>query len=155
MFDSLNIDDLSPLMLNYSHKDAGERIFRLWGSMPCLLMLWLLKSPDYQQEWYWLCRSDNMYCCFRVAMIEYFLPETWPAIRRQRHYDEYFDLASSQMMNTSVSLVPLTRAFFMTVMSSSSHSSSSYVVSCSTRMISWISFAIFVTTKSRPLLASS
>ena len=24
------------------------------------------KSPEHQQAWYWLCRTDNMYCCFKV-----------------------------------------------------------------------------------------
>ena len=32
--------------------DAGDRIFRFWGSIPCLLMPWLLKSPVHQQTWY-------------------------------------------------------------------------------------------------------
>ena len=31
----------------------------VWVSIPCLLMHWLLKSPVYQQAWYWLCRTDN------------------------------------------------------------------------------------------------
>ena len=34
------------------------------GSIPCLP--WLLKSPEHQQAWYWLCRTDNLYCCSRV-----------------------------------------------------------------------------------------
>ena len=32
-------------------------------------MLWLLKSPEHQQAWYWLCRTDNMYCYSRVNFI--------------------------------------------------------------------------------------
>ena len=43
--------------------NAGNEIFRLWGSIPFLLMPWLLKSPVHQQAWYWLCRAINMYCC--------------------------------------------------------------------------------------------
>ena len=34
-----------------------------------LLMPWLLKSPEHQQAWYWLCRTDSMYCCSRVNLI--------------------------------------------------------------------------------------
>ena len=40
-----------------------------WASIPCLLMRWLLQSPDHQQARYWLCRTDNMYCCFTVNFI--------------------------------------------------------------------------------------
>ena len=32
-------------------------------SIPCMLMHWLLKSPVHQQAWYWLCRTDYMFCC--------------------------------------------------------------------------------------------
>ena len=39
---------------------AGDRIFPLWGSIPCLLMPWLIKSPGYQQAWYWEHRTGNM-----------------------------------------------------------------------------------------------
>ena len=49
--------------------DAGDGIFWLWGSIPCLLMPWLLKSPDHQLAWYWLCRIDIIYCCSRVNFI--------------------------------------------------------------------------------------
>ena len=50
--------------------DARDGIFRrLWKSTPCLLMHWLLKSPEHQQAWYWLCRTDNMYCCSRANSI--------------------------------------------------------------------------------------
>ena len=49
--------------------DAGDRIFQLGQSIPRLLMPWLLKSPEHQQAWYWLCRTDNMYCCSRVNFI--------------------------------------------------------------------------------------
>ena len=55
--------------LSFNSSDAGEGIFRLWGSIPWLLMPWLLKSPEHQQSWYWLCWTDNMYCCFRVNFI--------------------------------------------------------------------------------------
>ena len=40
-----------------------------WGSISCLLMPWLLKSPEHQQAWYWLCRTDNRYCCAGVDFI--------------------------------------------------------------------------------------
>ena len=39
---------------------------RLWGSIPCLLMPWLLKSPERQQAWYWLCKTDHIYNCSRA-----------------------------------------------------------------------------------------
>ena len=35
-------------------------------SIPCLLMPWLLKSPEHQQTRYWLCRTDNICCCATV-----------------------------------------------------------------------------------------
>ena len=50
--------------------DAGVGIFRLKGSIPRLLMPWLLKSPEHQQAWYWLCRTDNMHCCSRINFID-------------------------------------------------------------------------------------
>ena len=40
-----------------------------FGSIPCLLMPWLLKSPDHQQALYWLSRTDNTYCCSRVNFL--------------------------------------------------------------------------------------
>ena len=49
--------------------DAGDEIFWLWESIPCLLMPWLLKSPEHQHAWHWLCRTDNMYFCYRVNFI--------------------------------------------------------------------------------------
>ena len=52
------------LLLNSS--DTREEIFHLIWSVPCLLMPWLQKSPEHQQAWYWLCRTDSVYCCFRV-----------------------------------------------------------------------------------------
>ena len=55
------------LILNSS--DAADGIFQLWGSIPCLLMRWLLKSPGHQQTWYWLCKTDNMCCCSRVNFV--------------------------------------------------------------------------------------
>ena len=39
------------------------------GSIPCLLMPWLLKSPEHQQAWYWLCRTHGMYWCYTVNFI--------------------------------------------------------------------------------------
>ena len=47
--------------------DAGDGIFRLWGSIPCLVMP--LNSPMHQQAWYWLIRTDNMSWCYRINFI--------------------------------------------------------------------------------------
>ena len=52
--------------IHFNSSDAGDRIVRLRGSIQCLLMSWLLKSPEHQQAQYWLCKTDNKYCCFRV-----------------------------------------------------------------------------------------
>ena len=49
--------------------NVGDKIFWFWRLIPCLLMHWLLKSPEHQQAWYWLCRTDNIYCCSRVNFI--------------------------------------------------------------------------------------
>ena len=54
------------ILQRFESSDAGDGIFWLSGSIPCLLMHWLLKSPVHQQTWYWLCRIENMYCCSRV-----------------------------------------------------------------------------------------
>ena len=35
--------------LNTSEAEDGK--FKLWGSIPCLLMPWLLKLPGHQQQW--------------------------------------------------------------------------------------------------------
>ena len=48
--DALWLQKGSKISLNYS--DGGGGIFRLLGSIPCLLMPWLLKSPGHQQAWY-------------------------------------------------------------------------------------------------------
>ena len=37
------------LTLIFYSSDAGDGMFWLWGSIPCLLMPWLLKSPEHQQ----------------------------------------------------------------------------------------------------------
>ena len=49
------------ILQHINSSDAEDGIFQHWGSIPCLLMHWLLKSSVYQQAWYWLCRTDNMY----------------------------------------------------------------------------------------------
>ena len=49
--------------------DAEDVIFQPYGSMPCLLMPWLLKSSEHQLACYWLCRTDDMCCCSRVNFI--------------------------------------------------------------------------------------
>ena len=56
--------------------DARDRIFQLWGSIPCLLMHWLLNWPVHQQVWYWLCGTNNMYCCSRVDFIYFSLTKS-------------------------------------------------------------------------------
>ena len=48
---------------------VGDGISRLWGSIPCLLKHGRLESPMHQQAWYWLCKTNNMYCCSRVNFI--------------------------------------------------------------------------------------
>ena len=50
--------------------DAGDGVFRLQGSTTCLPMHWLLKSPVQQQTWYWLRRTDTVYCCSRLNCIK-------------------------------------------------------------------------------------
>ena len=54
---------------NLNPSDAGDRIFWLWQSVPCLLISWLLQSPEHQQAWYCLCETDSMYFCSRVNFI--------------------------------------------------------------------------------------
>ena len=39
--------------------DARDGIFRLWRSIPCLLIHWLLKSPVHQQAWHWQYRIGS------------------------------------------------------------------------------------------------
>ena len=51
-------------MIGFISLDAGDRIFWLWGSIPCLLMAWWLKSPGHHQAWYWLYRICNIWGCF-------------------------------------------------------------------------------------------
>ena len=41
--------------ISFNSSDAGNGIFWLWVSILYLLLLWLLKSPEHQQAWYWLC----------------------------------------------------------------------------------------------------
>ena len=49
--------------------DTEDGIFRLWGSISCLLMHWRLKLPVHQQAWHWLWMTDNMHCCSRDNFI--------------------------------------------------------------------------------------
>ena len=44
----------------FNSSDAGDRIFQVVWSIPCLLMPWLLKSSEHQQAWYWQYRISNM-----------------------------------------------------------------------------------------------
>ena len=50
--------------LVFKYADAADRIFRLWDSILCMLMHWLLKSLEHQQAWYWLCITDIVYLLF-------------------------------------------------------------------------------------------
>ena len=43
----------------FNSSDARDGIFRLWRSIPCLLMHWLLKSPVHQQAWHWQYRIGS------------------------------------------------------------------------------------------------
>ena len=47
------------IIITCNSSDAGDGIFQLWGSIPCLLMPWILKTPGHQHTWYWLCRTYN------------------------------------------------------------------------------------------------
>ena len=49
--------------------DAGNGIFQLLRSIPCLLMYWLLKAPVHQEACNWLCRTHNMHCYSRINFI--------------------------------------------------------------------------------------
>ena len=47
----LNLKKVSYSVFRFQYvnsSDAGDGIFRLWGWIPCLMMLWLLKSPEHQ-----------------------------------------------------------------------------------------------------------
>ena len=48
--------------------NAGDGIIRLWRSIPCLLMHWLLKLPVHQLAWHWLCT------CIAVPVL---ISSTW------------------------------------------------------------------------------
>ena len=39
------------------------------GLIPYLFLTWLLQSPEDQQAFYWLCTTDNVYCCSTVHNI--------------------------------------------------------------------------------------
>ena len=52
----------------FNSPNAGDGIFWLWRSIPCLLMHWLLKALQYQLICYWLCRTGNMYCCLLLIL---------------------------------------------------------------------------------------
>ena len=41
----------------------------LWVSLPHQLMHWLRMSSVHQHTWYWLGKTDNMYCCSRVHFV--------------------------------------------------------------------------------------
>ena len=47
---------------NVNSSDARDGIFWLIWSIPCLLIPWLLKSPEHQQAWYWPLRWRHNDC---------------------------------------------------------------------------------------------
>ena len=59
-------------------------IFGIWEILPRLSMLWLLKSPEDEHAWYWLSRTDNMYCCSIRIFI--YLGQAKSKIRFKREY---------------------------------------------------------------------
>ena len=67
--------EVTPVTIQYMHQPhcdhlkSSDRIFWLCESIQCLLMLWLLRSPEHWQAWYKLCRTDNMCCCSRINII--------------------------------------------------------------------------------------
>ena len=61
----------SPRWQWVNSSDAGDKILQLWGSVSCLLLFWLLKSPEHQQARYWLCRTDNLF------VVPEFISSTW------------------------------------------------------------------------------
>ena len=66
------------LQIGYVNSPStGEGIFRLCGSVPCLLMPWLLKSPGHQQAWYLQYRIGNMYTCSILNFISQIKSKIW------------------------------------------------------------------------------
>ena len=61
----LNID----LILTINSSDAKDGIFWLWGTIPCLLMPWLLKLPEHQQAWYCQYMIGNTLGCSIVNFV--------------------------------------------------------------------------------------
>ena len=49
--------------------DAGEGKFWFWDVNTMLADALAPKVARLQQPWYWLWRTDNTYCCFRVNFI--------------------------------------------------------------------------------------
>ena len=62
----------------FNSSDAIDGIFRLWGSIPCLLLPWPFKSPGHQQKWYWQYRIGNMW----VAPLE-----IWSTVQLNSRHD--------------------------------------------------------------------
>ena len=62
---------------NPSH--TGNGYFIQTGSIPCLLMTWLMMSPGHQQTWYWLHNISSILSYTRVNFtnIDYFNDENW------------------------------------------------------------------------------
>ena len=58
--------------LSTNSSDAINGILQLWGPIPWLLMLWLQKSPEHRQAWYWLLTTD-LYFCSRLDFIYLFV----------------------------------------------------------------------------------
>ena len=57
------------MYLKQSSDKCWSFCLSLLGSIPCLLLRWLLKSAVHQQAWCWLRRTVNIYCCSRINFI--------------------------------------------------------------------------------------
>ena len=58
-------------VMPFGHTDLEMEYSGFGVSISCLLMPWLLKLPEHQQAWYWLCRWYKMYCYPRINFIYY------------------------------------------------------------------------------------
>ena len=73
--------------------DAGDGYSIFWGSIPRLLMSWLLKSSRHQQIWYWLCRTT---CTFAEL-----ISSTWVQIQDTVEC-RYNRVQNNMIMHTSL-----------------------------------------------------
>ena len=68
-----------------SSDHAGDGIFWLWVSIPCLRMPWLLKSPRHHQGWHWQYWTGNISDCSFVNMAFFCWTKSKICIVRMRH----------------------------------------------------------------------